>query len=336
MISQSVSISSAEKNIKVSVVIPVFNGEKFLEACLYSVVNQTFVPHEIIVVNDGSTDGSSNIIDQFRERNAIKVINKINGGQSSARNVGVQGATGDWIALLDQDDIWYPDHIEVMLRAFLDVAAPVGYIYGNLDRIDIDGNIVQRGMLDILGNHPKKHLRDCLGSDMFIVPSASLIRKDCFVVVGGFDELLSGYEDDDLFLRLFRAGYNGLYLERPVTQWRIYPSSTTYSPRMARSRMIYFRKLASVYGNDKLLNEYWLRDTIAPRFINNLVGRFKIAGWNNDIDSMKKYWKDIQEVYAHLKTSHSRKARLLSPLIQASIFLRLPNTAIALLSAAGW
>jgi GT2 family glycosyltransferase len=77
--------------------------------------------------------------------------------------------------------------------------------------MDIDGSMLIRSFLTRLPTaHPKRSLIECLGQDMFVVPSASLISRKAFQAVGGFDESLSGYEDDDLFLRMFRAGYDNV------------------------------------------------------------------------------------------------------------------------------
>ncbi len=91
---------------------------------------------------------------------------------------------------------------------------------------------------------------------MFILPSASLFAKTTFLKVGAFDERLSGYEDDDLFLRMFIAGFQRLYLKNvAVTRWRTHSSSTSYSARMAKSRMIYFQKLV-MFPDDPRLDRF--------------------------------------------------------------------------------
>ena len=85
---------------------------------------------------------------------------------------------------------------------------------------------------------------------MFVLPGRSLISRKAFDAVGGFDERLSGYEDDDLFLRLFRAGYANVFLETALSKWRIYPGSSSYTDRMRRSRAIYAEKPFEEYKDD--------------------------------------------------------------------------------------
>ena len=90
---------------KISVVMPVFNIEKYVERCAYSILNQTYVNLEIIMIDDGSTDGSGKIIDQIVANDSrVKVIHKENGGVTSARMAGIKSATGEWIGFVDGDD----------------------------------------------------------------------------------------------------------------------------------------------------------------------------------------------------------------------------------------
>ncbi|MGN0490935.1 glycosyltransferase family 2 protein [Ruminococcus sp.] len=94
-------------SIKFSIIIPVYNVEKYLNECVESVINQTYSNFEIILVDDGSTDSSPKICDSYVEKdNRIKVIHKKNGGLSSARNVGIKNMTGDYVLFLDSDDFW--------------------------------------------------------------------------------------------------------------------------------------------------------------------------------------------------------------------------------------
>jgi GT2 family glycosyltransferase len=85
---------------------------------------------------------------------------------------------------------------------------------------------------------------------MFVLPSATVLSRTAFNAVGGFGERLSGYEDDDLFLRIFRAGFANVFIDRGVTRWRIHTGSAWYSARMGVSRMIYFRKLLAEFPDD--------------------------------------------------------------------------------------
>lgn len=105
---------------KISIIVPVYNVEKYLEQCLNSIINQTYKNLEIILVDDGSTDNSSDLCDLYAKNDKrIKIIHKINGGLSDARNVGLNVATGDFIGFVDSDDWIELDMYEIMLNAML-------------------------------------------------------------------------------------------------------------------------------------------------------------------------------------------------------------------------
>jgi GT2 family glycosyltransferase len=141
--------------------------------------------------------------------------------------------------------------------------------------MDTDGNMVGHDFLRSHATpHPKRDMFECLREDMFILPSASLILRKAFDAIGGFDENLSGYEDDDLFLRLFRAGYGNVFLETALSKWRIYPESSSYSYRMRRSRAIYFRKLWETYQDDPSRARWIKRDLLIPRFYMHALAEY--------------------------------------------------------------
>jgi glycosyltransferase involved in cell wall biosynthesis/SAM-dependent methyltransferase len=275
----------------ISAIIPLYNGGKFIEEALRSVLAQTLPPKEIIVVDDGSTDDGPALVRAMAEKHPITLLSKPNGGQSSARNMGVAHSSGELIALLDQDDIWYTTHLEHLIKPFLapetatNSGAPLGWVYSDLDEVDTDGLMICHSFLSSLPTeHPKRNLFACLREDMFVLPSASLIARHAFDTVGGFDEQLSGYEDDDLFLRLFRAGYNNIFLQQPLSKWRIYPDSSSYSYRMRRSRSIFTRKLLNTYVDDPKRMRFIHRDLLLPRFYSHALVEYRDAMLSGDAD----------------------------------------------------
>ena len=275
-------------NPKVSVIIPVFNGAKYLAEALQSVFAQTWQDYEVIVVDDGSTDDSMEICKQFPD---VRIIHhQENRGQSAARNTGVRHAKGEYIAFLDQDDRWYPEKLARQVP-ILEKGPTYGMVYSNADQIDENGRIVIRNVLDILSVQPKKSIMDCLGSDMFILPGTVLIRKSVFEQVGGFDERLSGYEDDDLFSRVFQTT-RIYYIRDSLLQWRIYPASYSYSERMDRSRKIYVQKLIEEYPDQPGLGHFYIRDYIAPRFVRVYLNLYSLSLRQGNTPSQPKYYRD--------------------------------------------
>jgi glycosyltransferase involved in cell wall biosynthesis len=100
----------------ISVIIPLYNKEKSIAETIKTVLHQTYRDFELIVINDGSTDQSRQVIEEF-EDDRIRIIDKPNGGVSSARNLGILNARYEWLALLDADDIWHPEHLQLLLSA---------------------------------------------------------------------------------------------------------------------------------------------------------------------------------------------------------------------------
>jgi glycosyltransferase involved in cell wall biosynthesis len=288
----------------ISVVIPLYNGRDFIEQALRSVVSQILPPDEIIVVDDGSTDGGGEIVRRLAREHRIHLIQQPNAGQSAARNAGVAFAHGDLIAFLDQDDAWYPNHLAVLVKPFLKrQVLPFGWSYSDLDEVDEAGEVLCRGVIRSHDElvHPKLDLATCLRHDMFILPSATVISRRAFLSVGGFDERLSGYEDDDLFLRLFRAGFESAYITQSLSLWRIFRKSSSYSPRMAISRKIYAEALIERFPNDPSRSAYYVSDLIAPRFFRSMLDHFRRCIYVGDSRQQRIALDHLAFIVRHLR-----------------------------------
>lgn len=181
--------------MKVSVIIPTFNRSHTVKRAINSVLEQSFPAFEVIVVDDGSTDDTVNLLAQYS--NLIKVIEQPNQGVSSARNRGIEKAKGEWIALLDSDDCWHRDKLlfQVQLLSAYDFMA-----------CHTDEMWIRNG---IQVNPMKKHAKpegwiylDCLPL-CCVSPSAVLLHQSVFEQVGLFDETLPACEDYDMWLRIF-------------------------------------------------------------------------------------------------------------------------------------
>ncbi len=181
--------------MRITVVIPSYNRRASLARALNSVLEQTRAVDQIVVVDDGSSDASAAMV--TREYPAVELIRQPNCGVSAARNRGIDAACGDWIALLDSDDVWLPHKIARVRDA---VARHPGFALYHSDEIWIrHGRRV---------NPKRKHrkrggriFRHCLPL-CAISPSAAVIRRNTLVELGGFDESLPACEDYDLWLRL--------------------------------------------------------------------------------------------------------------------------------------
>lgn len=262
----------------VVVVIPFYNGAAFIERALRSVFAQTVHAAEVIVVNDGSAPEQRATLDDMARRFSFKIIDKENGGQASARNAGVAASTAGFICFLDQDDFYLETHIETLVSAVPSRDPRFGFVYGDLFEADAAGHTIRMGIVkDHAHDHPKRSVFQMIAADMYVLPSAALVARQAFDAVIGFDIQFMGYEDDDFFLRVFRAGYSNYFVDQPVTVWCIHTASSAFSMRMNRSRFRYFAKLAAMFPDEPLRARFYLRDYLVPRFgklfINDVIKR---------------------------------------------------------------
>ena len=194
----------------VSVVVPTFERAAMLPRALESVEEQTCPPGEVIVVDDGSTDGTGELA--RRRFPGVRYLRREHGGVSAARNTGIAAAGGEWVALLDSDDVWRPEKLERQLTA---LAAAPEHLVCHTDEIWVrDGRRVNPGR-----RHAKRGgriFRHCLPL-CAISPSAALIHHSVFDTVGGFDEDLPACEDYDLWLRI-TARYPVLLVDEPLVE----------------------------------------------------------------------------------------------------------------------
>ena len=303
----------------IATVMPVYNGERFLRESISSVFNQTIFPHEFVIIDDGSSDGSRAIVEEMCREYPITFIKRDeNYGQSACRNFAIKQCKSDLIALIDQDDRWYPNHLEELIKPFNEHRAglPLGWAYSDFDDVDEDGRVVARSFINrpTLQN-PKRDLLQLLAQGTIIQPSATLISRTAFEAVGGFDENLSGCEDDDLFLRMFRENYDNAYIPHPLSQWRIYDSSFGASDRLARSQRYYIRKLIAQFPDDKWRGHYYARDVIAPRFVMTWIHMYLRAGRYKDYKRMREYAWDIGALIPKLRLLPRIKLGLAFPIL---------------------
>jgi len=181
-----------------SIIMPVYNHAAYIDEAIRSVRDQTFEDWELIVVDDGSTDGSADIARRHAEADArITVLRQANAGAPAARNAAARRARADWLAFLDSDDLWYADALETYARKIAELP-DAQFIYGYRDRLNADGSVTRlTGQFQEAPTGPKE-----LFGRMFISVIVACLSKSLFQRAGGFDEGLRGCEDYELFLRL--------------------------------------------------------------------------------------------------------------------------------------
>lgn len=176
---------------KISIIVPVYNGEEHLKECLDSIVNQEYTNLDIIIVNDGSTDNSLKICQDYSERDPrINLIDQSNQGRSTARNVGIEAAQGSCIAFVDQDDYIWPNYISNLHQQIcLDKVDVAICDYGIFDTDHEKLNVYGPNRHQYIGNYSRKEWLENSGSfylnigDQCVTPWAKLFKKACFKYV---------------------------------------------------------------------------------------------------------------------------------------------------------
>jgi glycosyltransferase involved in cell wall biosynthesis len=197
----------------VSVIIPTYNGEQYILDAVNSALQQTHAPMEIIVVDDGSQEDILRILSPVSS--CITYIRQDNAGPAAARNRGIRAAHGEFIAFLDDDDLWHPAKIEVQMR-WMHQDPDCGLVYSFPTQIDERGSILSNGIPDCPSGNA---YYDLLRSSPIITPSVTLLRASVLENTGYFDESVYIWEDYDLWLRISKA-YSVRYCSDAVIYYR--------------------------------------------------------------------------------------------------------------------
>ncbi|MEQ9672352.1 glycosyltransferase family 2 protein [Coleofasciculus sp. G2-EDA-02] len=222
----------------VSVIIPAYNAEAFIEKTLKSVLSQTYQNLEVLVVDDGSQDRTPEIIKSIAQQDKrVVLLQQKNAGVAAARNLGIEKSQGEFIAPIDADDIWYPENIEKQVQCFLESDPSVGLVYSW--SVDIDQDDVPTGIFRAAKIEGEVYVT-LVGHNFIGNASASMIRRDCLQQVGGYncqlkEQAAQGCEDWDIYLRIaevcqFRVVPDFLIGYRKITN-----SMSRDSTQMAKS-----------------------------------------------------------------------------------------------------
>src|SRR5688572_16670897 len=204
----------------VSVVIPTYNYGRFIGIALRSVLEQTLPPSEIIVVDDGSTDGTGEVVAGFG--NAVRYIRQDNAGVCAARNRGVAESSGELIAFLDADDIWEPTTLEKQTARFTEDDM-IGLVHCGIREFDSDSGETLE--LKLLGGEDGVADNLLLWEGATIPgPGAGMVSRKAFDAVGGFDAGMKVGEDWDFCYRIARKFRVGFVAE-PLVNYRIHQAA---------------------------------------------------------------------------------------------------------------
>jgi glycosyltransferase involved in cell wall biosynthesis len=212
----------------VTAAIPVYNGEKYLAEAIESVLSQTYEPIELIVVDDGSTDRSSEVVERYTQDHDVTLIRREeNAGQAVARNAAIKAARGAYWTSLDSDDMMTPDRIEKQVRQ---VEEEGGEFVLTLEEILIEPGVPDPPL--ITGKRAPISTREDVYQTMSFLAPMEVIHR-----IGPFDETLRYGEDIDYCLRAFDAGCRVIALPEYLTIRRFHGANMTYDMQQVRGAM---------------------------------------------------------------------------------------------------
>ena len=231
---------------KFSVIIPVFNGEKTIARALESVLDQTYPPHEIIVIDDGSEDRTEDTVNRFSKN--VHYFKQTNQGVSVSRNNGARIATGNWLTFLDADDYYYPDRLET--HADYLIAFPkLGFLTSDFDYRDPSGKLIKRSMTNNAAGQAlleradqkdraiiEQHEMEDFVSQHFGDTHTLSVRRSDFIQLGGYPSRFAVCEDVHFLIRLCAQVDSIGVICRPLAAYIIHANSATRSNPLRAQR----------------------------------------------------------------------------------------------------
>jgi glycosyltransferase involved in cell wall biosynthesis len=207
---------------RVSVVMATYNMGRFLGEAIDSVIGQDYRPLELIVIDDGSTDNTGAVLERYAGRSDVRIVRQPNGGQTVAKNRGLEEATGDYVGFCDADDVWLPGKISRQLPLF-DAGGRVGVVYGECELIDGTGRpVAYRPMKRYEGRITRQ-----LVIDNFVTFSTALVTRRAIDAVGGFNRKLRMAIDYDLWLRI-STEFEFRFLPEPLAKYRVWEGQMSH------------------------------------------------------------------------------------------------------------
>lgn len=268
------TINSPKINPMISVVIPAYNAAQFLPATITSVQQQTFTDWELLIINDGSTDDTVEVIRQYKQRDArIHLINQVNQGVSAARNCGVENSQGKIIAFLDADDRWLADKLRRHLE-HLQSNPDLGVSFAQVEILNQGGESSGQVSSARLTNLKSEHF---LYENPTSTTSNWVIRKEVFTQVGGFCRDMSYSEDLEWLLRVSATtDWRIAGIDKVLTQYRTSSSglsSQLYQMEAGWNRLV---EKAKTYAPQLVERHFTLAQALHLRYLARRAFRLKL------------------------------------------------------------
>lgn len=267
-------MTNRKNKVKVSVIIPVYNSEKFIRDAIDSVLNQTYRDFEIIVADDGSTDSTTEILKEYDDK--IRWKSQENKGPASAKNFGISMAKGKYITFLDSDDVFMPDRLEQQVD-YLNKHPAVGLVYSDYYQID------EKGETTRLISHSKENAS--LIQQNYVPTSGVMCRRECIDTLGAFDENLGSNYDWDMWLRISEK-YPIYCIPKPLFKYKVHGGniSLTRPNRLDYERRVKILLLEKAY--ERRGKPSWLKFKIVRAKIERKIGKI----WPLSDERLSGFW----------------------------------------------
>lgn len=254
--------------------MPAYNSERYISETINSVINQSYVNWELLIINDGSTDNTKAIIEGYKLREPrISQINKDNTGVSNSRNIGIEKAQGKFLAFLDADDVWNANNLEEKIN-FLNQNALDG-VYSSCELIDnnsVSSNSLMEGSTTNI-------LEDLLltKSNFITAPSGLIVKAEIIKKIGGWDVNLSNNADQDLIIQLLANDYKIGYINKILWKYRIHSGNMSKNIALLEKDTLYlFKKIKA----QKIFSSFWFKQKCFSNMYLMLAGSWWKEGKN--------------------------------------------------------
>ena len=283
--------------MKVSVIIPTYNRAHLLPQAIDSVLNQTFKDFELIIVDNYSSDNTESVVKSYDDKRIRYFKNQNNGLIGVNRNYGIQKSRGEFIAFLDDDDLWLPEKLEKQVK-LLNSNQELGLVYSDIYIIGSNGNLLKDTYF-----HRVKPFRGNVFNELlvvnFICNLTVVVRKEALSKVGVFDLKYVIAQDYDLWLRLVEC-YPVDFIEQPLAKYRLHSESASQ------------KNVVLSYQEEAQVKDYWLsRNPNLKREVGGRVRRRKAARYsrmiltaisdvfrNRNTESIRGFWDLLKYLLA--------------------------------------
>jgi len=264
----------------VSVIIHTYNNEKFIAETVESVLNQTYKDYEIIVVDDGSEDGTRDALIPYMQK--IRYHYKENGGIASAKNAGISLSETEFVAFLDHDDLWVPDKLQLQMEHFNE-NPQIGLVYAKYTSFR-DGKELR--------TKPEKGYSGWIFKELlaksFIQTSTVVVKRECLDAAGPYDETFSLGDEYDMFLRIARKFQCG-FVDKGLTRYRVHDTNAS------NNDFLFDNENLGVYK--KIYNNFTDLDGVEKKILRKRIARYsmKVAEGlysQGKLEESKEYQKE--------------------------------------------